>query len=308
MGLPAFLAVSERQDHYIDRFVELSIAEAADCSKRGVRVCRFPTSISKGGQRESCALALLNSDPSAEARLCRRSTMRNNPPTAQYLGKHFWAVSIVNSSIVFRCANSTESRVLGPRATVFELKEGCTAITGQWILPATLHGQRFAGPMRRSGIADLPLWPQWTANTEAGWPLWKTKHVEAGRALHATRLELQDLQRLGEESPTPRYPWELAGGLLLLFLALIIHLAYRWKKFRRSSGSAQSWIIREEEPHRYQQRRRQRRTGTRAGRGRYASSPPPVGRPVRITLEFESSRFPTIDDVIRRFHNLHPRD
>ena len=246
VGLPAFLAVSERQDHYIDRFVELSIAEAADCSKRGVRVCRFHTSISKGGQRESCALALLNSDPSAEAKLCRRSTVRSPPPTAQYLGKHLWAVSLVNSPIVFRCANSTESRVLGSSATVFELKEGCTAITGQWILPATLHGQQSAGPMRRSGIVDLPLWsespsqgtsPQWIANTEAGWPLWKTKHVEAGRALHATRLELEELQRLEEESPAPRYPWELAGGLLLLLLGLIVNLAYRWKKFRRSSGS-----------------------------------------------------------------------
>ena len=69
VDLPDFLAVLERQDHYIDRFVELSITEAADCSKKGVRVCRFHTSISKGGQRESCALALLNSDPSAEARL-----------------------------------------------------------------------------------------------------------------------------------------------------------------------------------------------------------------------------------------------
>ena len=76
----------------------------------------------------------------------------------------------------------------------------------------------------------------------------------------------------------------------------------------RIPRSAQNWRLREEEPSRSQQRRRQRRTGTRAGRGRYASSPPPVGRPVRITLEFESSRFPTIDDVIRRFHNLHPRD
>ena len=90
--------------------------------------------------------------------------------------------------------------------------------------------------MRRNGIADLPLWsespvketsPQWTANTEATRPLWKSKHVEAGRALHATRLELQELRRLGEESPAHRYPWELAGTLLLLFTALIFHLAYQ---------------------------------------------------------------------------------
>ena len=202
VDLPAFLAVTERQDHYIDRFVELSITEAKDCSKRDVRVCRFHTPFSKGGQRESCALALLSSDASAEAKSCRRETVRKPKSIAQYLGQHFWAVTLVTSPIVLHCQNGTESHVLGPIATVLEVREGCTAISREWILPATLHGQLTAGPMKRAGMLDLPLWSSspdlhtlpWSVTTEPAWNQWKVKHLEAGRALQISLQELQELQ------------------------------------------------------------------------------------------------------------------
>ena len=225
VGLPAYLAVMEQQDHYIDRFLELSIADAADCSKSRHQVCHLHSPIGRGEKSKSCALGLFTLDPDGQD-LCRKELVSVKSASVIYVGLGTWAVSNIIGPIIVKCGSDPAQTIQVSREpALLVLPPGCSGKTREWVLPAAFRGKSVEDSKeviwKKTG---LPLWspePGWTGAKSSA----ETLAFEASGKPHPRDLSLQlDLVKEVEQLELPADLSSDTGGNLIATAGLVVAL------------------------------------------------------------------------------------
>ena len=230
--LPTFLAVLEKQEHFIDRFFELSISDAGDCSNSRHRLCHFHSSIGRGESKSSCALSLFSSDHVGQEK-CQRAVVKTEVSTTLYVGLGTWVLSLVGGPMVLKCPTQPASTVYVPKAlTIITLPPGCSGKTKEWVLPAVFKGSnRETSAKLWITVTDPPLWfaPRSTigsSSTSTQTPL--SSGPATGDLLNRITQDQAEIDRLQEAQKyvrPNRYPWEWISAILIPILGfgLVAH-------------------------------------------------------------------------------------